>query len=186
MRSLRRTLFQIGILGEKAVNRYVSTPLKKSMLASCGRDVSIGHGADLTWENVDVGDDVSIGPDCVFLSTRARVRIGDHVMFGPGVMVITGSHRTDIVGRHMTSITDAEKLPENDQDVVFEGDNWIGARAIILKGVTVGHGAIVAAGAVVTHDVRPFTIAGGVPARTIGLRFSEADLDLHLERAQTP
>lgn len=162
------------------VNRYVSMPLKKSMLASYGRDVTIGPGADITWENTEMGNDVSIGPGCVFLSTRARVRIGNHVMFGPGVMVITGSHRTDLVGRLLTSVTDSEKLPENDRDVVFEGDNWIGARAIVLQGVTVGQGAIVAAGSIVTRDVPPYSVVAGVPARRIRDRFSERDLERHL------
>lgn len=56
MRTLRRSLFQIWSLGGKVVNRYVSMPLKKSMLASYGRDVTIGPGADITWENTEMGN----------------------------------------------------------------------------------------------------------------------------------
>ena len=71
----------------------------------------------------------------------------------------------------MISLTDKDKLPENDQDIVFEGDNWIGANATILKGVKIGYGAVVAAGAVVTKDVTPYAIVGGVPAKKIRNRY---------------
>lgn len=63
--------------------------------------------------------------------------------------------------------------------MVFEGDNWIGANATILKGVTIGEGAVVAAGAVVTKDVAPYTIVGGVPAKYIGDRFTPEELARH-------
>lgn len=81
----------------------------------------------------------------------------------------------------MTTVTDNEKLPDNDKDVVFEGDNWIGANAIILKGVTVGKGSVVSAGAVVTHDVPPYAIVGGVPAKVIKYRFSNDEVAEHTE-----
>ena len=71
----------------------------------------------------------------------------------------------------MNSITNEEKVPENDLPITLEGDNWIGARAILLKGITVGTGAVVAAGAVVTQDVPPYTIVDGIPARVIRHRF---------------
>lgn len=59
------------------------------------------------------------------------------------------------------------------------GDNWIAANAIILKGVNVGRGAIVASGAVVTKDVPPYSIVGGVPAKVIGMRFDESQIEEH-------
>ena len=82
-------------------------------------------------------------------------------MFGPNCSIITGDHRIDIVGKYMSEVTVAEKLPENDLPVTIEGDNWIGANAIILKGVTVGTGSVVAAGSVVIHNVPPYSIVGG-------------------------
>lgn len=87
----------------------------------------------------------------------------------------------DIVGRTMISVTNDEKRPEDDKDIVFEGDNWVGANATILKGVTIGQGSIIAAGAVVTRDVPPFSIVGGVPAKVIKMRFSEEMVQAHLE-----
>ena len=126
-----------------------------------------------------VGDEVSINENCSFLNTRANVVIGNHVMFGPGVTVVTGNHRTDIVGRYMSSIGEDEKHAEDDQDVRFEGDNWIGTRAIILKGVTVGVGAIVSAGAVVTNDFPAYSIVAGIPAKVIKMRFSDEEISEH-------
>ena len=70
----------------------------------------------------------------------------------------------------MIDITNDEKRPEDDRDIIFDGDNWIGANSIILKGVVVGVGAVIAAGAVVTKDVPPYSIVGGVPAKVIKMR----------------
>lgn len=100
-------------------------------------------------------------------------------MFGPHVFMITGGHRMDVIGRYMKDIRNDEKLPENDQNIVVEGDNWIGANAIILKGVTIGKGAVVAAGAIVTKDVPPYAVVGGVPAKIIKMRFDMQSIRDH-------
>lgn len=60
----------------------------------------------------------------------------------------------------MTDITDEMKLTENDQSVTLCGDNWVGANATILKGVTIGEGAVVAAGSLVIKEVPPYAIVG--------------------------
>ena len=114
-----------------------------------------------------LGNDISINSGAVFLSTKARIIIGDHVIFGPNVTVVTGDHRIDLKEKPISSVTDDEKLLENDEDVVFEGDNWIAANATILKGVVVGKGSVVAAGSVVVKNVPPFSVVGGVPAKVI-------------------
>ena len=175
------TLKAIAIV-PKAFNRFIVSPLKMNSMEAHGRKVNIGRRASATgWENISVGDDVSIGQDSLFMCTRAKVKIGDHTMFGPRVTVITGGHRIDMVGRYMTSVTNAEKSLEDDQDIVFEGDNWIGAKATILRGVTIGRGAVIAAGAVVTNDIPSFSICGGVPARLIRHRFDQDTLEKHIK-----
>lgn len=63
--------------------------------------------------------------------------------------------------------------------MIFAGDNWIGANSTILKGVTVGEGAVVAAGALVNKNVPPYAIVGGVPARVIKMRFTEDEIAKH-------
>ena len=126
---------------------------------SRGDSVSIGNGFECAGaENVFLGSHIFIGSNCVFYCSRAPITMGNHVMLGPQVMIITGDHRTDIKDKYMDEITDGMKLPTNDQPVTIEDDVWIGARAIILKGVTIGKGSVIAAGAVVTKDVEPYTI----------------------------
>ena len=125
---------------------------------------------------------IYIGTNALFLSTRAKINISSHVMFGPNVTIMTGNHRTDVVGKYMTEIKESDKLPENEQDVCFLGDNWVGANSTILKGVTVGEGSIIAAGAVVTNDVPLYSIVGGVPARVIAMRFDEEQVIEHKKK----
>lgn len=168
------TLFRL------AWNRFVVSKMKCASLGSVGSNVRIGIGSQaIHWHNICVKDNVSIGRNNLFLCSRAKICIGDHVMFGPNVTVITGRHRTDLVGRYMITVTDAEKRPEDDQEVVFKGDNWVGANATILQGVTIGRGAVIAAGAVVTKDVPDYAIVGGVPAKLIKYRFNEQELEEH-------
>jgi acetyltransferase-like isoleucine patch superfamily enzyme len=73
------------------------------------------------------------------------------------------------------------KILENDLPVVIQDDTWVGFRAIILKGFTIGRGSIVAAGSVVTKNVPPYTIVAGVPARVIRYRWSPEQIQLHEE-----
>ena len=169
---LRAVYITVDIIS-RAFYKVFVMPFKKAMFKTCGKNVIVGKNSSITYKNVSVGNSVSIGRNAEFICTRAEIKIGDHVMFGPHVFMITGGHRTDIKGRFMDEIGNDEKRPEDDRDIVLEGDNWIGANATILKGVTVGKGAVVAAGAVVTKDVPPYSIVGGVPAKVIKMRFSE-------------
>ena len=162
-----------------AFYKFVLNPMYRDLLGACGKNVTFGRGCALTHQNVFVGSNVYFGEKTTILSTRAKCHIGNDVMFGPGVTVITGNHRTDIVGRTMFSVKNSEKMPENDMDVFIEDDCWIGANATILKGVHIGKGSIVSAGAVVTTDVEPYSIVGGVPAKLIRYRFNKEQIKEH-------
>lgn len=94
------------------------------------------------------------------------------MIFGPRPTIITGDHRVDVIGKFIMDVSDNEKLPNNDLPVVIEDDVWCGANVTILKGVTIGHGSVVAAGAVVTKSFPPYSIIGGVPAKLIKMRFT--------------
>lgn len=154
-------------------------PIQKRMLGACGSQVTLEKNIRLNWENVFLGNDVWIGYGAVFMCTRAPIKIGNHVLLGPNVTIITGNHRIDLVGKYLSSIQDSEKKPGDDKEVILEGDNWIGANATILKGVVIGRGAIVGAGSVVTKDVAPYICVGGVPAQQIGIRFTEEEIRQH-------
>lgn len=94
------------------------------------------------------------------------VTLGRYVMLAPEVAILGGDHVTDRVG---TPIIFSGR-PEMPKTIIGD-DVWIGFRAIINAGVTIGDGAIIAAGAVVTKDVEAYSVMGGVPARKIGQRF---------------
>lgn len=112
--------------------------------------------------------------DCI---VGPRVTLGRYAMLAPEVVIIGGDHRTDVPG---TPILFSGR-PELARTVIG-ADAWIGFRAIIMAGVNIGRGAIVAAGAVVTRDVPAYEIYAGVPARKIGERFeSPADRLRHDE-----
>ena len=150
-------------------------PIIKSSFGKCGKKVRVPRCCDFSGiENIYIGNNVALGVRLTVLSTNAKLIIGDDVMMGPNVTMITGNHRIDILDKPMICVTDSEKLPENDQDIVIENDVWIGANVIILKGVKIGQGSVIAAGAVVTKDVPPYTIAGGCPAKVIKNRFDSS------------
>jgi acetyltransferase-like isoleucine patch superfamily enzyme len=150
--------------------------LKK--FGSCGMNVSIRPGGVFASpERIFVGNDVYIGPGAVFYATDCRITIGSKVMFGPHVGIMAGDHNTSVIGKSMFDIK--AKLPENDQAVVIEDDVWIGFRATILKGVTIGKGSIVGAGSVVTSSVPPYSIAVGVPAKVVRKRWTDEQIAEH-------
>lgn len=166
----------------KRLYNKIYTPLYKREMIKCGKNVNFSpFNSVFTYSSMSVGNNVSIGYHADFVATKSKIIIGDHVMFGPHVSIRGGDHRFDIPGRLIDSIGDDEKLPENDADVVFEGDNWIGMNVTILKGVTIGYGSIIAAGSVVTKSVPPLSIAGGVPAKVIKYRFDEDNIIKHKE-----
>jgi len=153
----------------------------RPLFAAYGRRFDFDPDGIYSFRTITVGDDVSLGLRPVLIATRAQIRIGNHVMFGPEVTIRGGNHRIDIVGRLMKSVTDGEKRPEDDPGVVIDDDVWVGARAIILAGVTIGRGAVVGAGAVVTHSVPPYAIAVGNPARVVRFRWDVDTILAHEE-----
>ena len=161
-------------------NKFINF-IKLQMCAKCGKNVTFGKYSNITFKNLYIGNNVYFGPNTTILCSNAKVTIGDDVMFGPNVTIITGNHRTNLVGRTMISITENEKLPENDQEVEIKNDVWIGANAIILKGVTIGRGSIIGAGSVVTKNVPNYSIVGGNPAKLIKMRFTEKEIIKHEE-----
>lgn len=132
-------------------------------------------------ENLSIGDSTSIPKGSVFYCTDAPLTIGKKVIFGPRPTIITGDHRIDIKGKYIINVTRDEKLPENDMPVIIEDDVWVGANVTILKGVTIGRGSIVAAGAVVTKSCEPYSIIGGVPAKLLKMRFTPEQIEKHEE-----
>ncbi|MFJ9107345.1 DapH/DapD/GlmU-related protein [Streptomyces sp. NPDC102283] len=110
------------------------------------------HGLNTTF-----GENVFVNQGCTFMD-RGGIRIGNGVMIAPKVSLITGGHPLPL---------DERREYLSYAPIVIEDDVWIGAAAVITQGVTIGVGAVVAAGAVVTRDVPAGTVVAGVPAHVI-------------------
>ncbi len=115
-----------------------------------------------------IGARTRINRDCC-LDMRGPLLIGDDVSVSPEVMILTGQHRHDLPGFGFET-----------RPVVIEDHVWIGSRAIILPGTSLGRGAVVAAGAVVSGRVAPMTVVAGIPARPVRMR-PERALDYVLD-----
>lgn len=133
-----------------------------------GEDTIVMHGAilhvynfrDLPDAGIKIGKKSLIGEYCV-IRGQGGVMIGDRVYTSPFTQIIAVNHVFDDRTRPFT------EQGITAQGIVIEDDVWLGAGAIITDGVRVGQGAVVAAGAVVTKDVAPHTVVGGVPAKVI-------------------
>ena len=154
-------------------------PYWKSEFKQYGSNVSIGKHCSFIPSHIEIGDDVQIGDYASFISSISIIHIGNHVMFGPHVTIRGGNHRIDVLGRYMKELTEADKLPENDEDVYIEDDVWIGCNVTILKGVRIGKGSVIGAGSVVVKNVPPYSIhVGSAPMREWA-RFSNEEITEH-------
>ena len=133
--------------------------------AKVGRWVTFYPGIKInTGRNLVLGDNVDLAWG-VLITTDGGVEIGDRTLIGYNTMIFSLNH----------------VIPEADGQIFFAGhrpskvtigkDVWIGGGCIILPGITIGEGAIVASGSVVSKDIAPFTIVGGIPAKVIKERY---------------
>ena len=118
-------------------------------------------------EDLIIGDNTVINQHCL-LDGRDGLKIGSNVNISSHVLLVAGSH----------DVQDGDNFFGYAKGIVIEDYVWLCTRATILAGNTIGRGAVVAAGAVVTKDVEPYQIVGGVPARKIGERNPELNYTL--------
>ncbi|NQW91378.1 acyltransferase [Curtobacterium sp. VKM Ac-2861] len=141
-----------------------------------GENVTVGAGAEIRGSGVvaepgigvRIGDRTSVGRGNVIWG-QGGITIGEDCLLGPNVTVVSENHRFDSL------VAPIREQGHDRTPVVIGDDCWIGAGAIILKGVTVGSGAVVAAGAVVTRDVPAFAVVAGVPAQVRTSRKDDRD-----------
>lgn len=151
----------------RRLNTHCERAYQLSKFRIVGRGVKLCEGGAFTYRTISIGDDVFIGRNCCFQSEHGYIRIGSHVMFGPGVNIHGGNHDISLGGGFMKSRV---KEFGCDPDIVIEDDCWIAANAVILAGVRIGRGAVVGAGAVVTKDVPENAVVAGVPAKVLRYR----------------
>lgn len=176
-----KTMFSL----KKFTYRYISPLAKWDARSSFTKKSGIRYGAKLF--NVQMGDYSSIGID----SKISNAIIGRYTVIAREVYVSVGAHPTNFLTAHSIFYKNnpwgfhpewVKKIDYNESPVCHIGnDVWIGTRAIIMDGVNVSDGAIVASGAVVTKDVPPYAVVGGVPAKVIKYRFPKEMIDRLLE-----
>lgn len=161
----------------RRVSRRLRMFIYKPLFAKFGAKFIFDPDGLYSYRNIYVGDDVNFGFRPILIADLSEIKIGSHVMFGPEVMLIGGGHNTTMLGKFMTAVH--QKTGNEDLGVTIEDDVWVGARAIILRGVRIGRGAIVGAGAVVTKSVPPYAIVVGNPAKVISFRWNVLEIIEH-------
>lgn len=159
------------------VKRRVFMTLLRPLFKSYGRNFVFDPASSFSYGTISVGDDVYIGPGARLHASDSEISMGNKIMFGPNVTIMGGDHNTSELGVYMYD--QHIKLPDNDQKVIIEDDVWIGCDVTILKGVTIGRGSIIAAGALVIKNVTPYSIVAGVPAKLIKKRFTSDEITVH-------
>lgn len=155
--------YLIGHIPSHLIRIYL---YKYLILMKIGESSSIHRGARFySPSKIEIGDHCVIGPFC-FLDGRGRIVLKNRCVIGGGTWIFTAEHKID------SNTFDVEVSP-----VIIEDYVWVGSRALILPGVTVGKGAVIAAGAVVTKNVDPYIVVGGVPAKKIRERSKDLDYD---------
>lgn len=156
---IRYSIFQVGLIPSHTIRNFI---YRKVYLVNLERNAILYYGSEIRAPyNLSIGEGSIIG-DKSILDARNGIRIGKNVNLSSNVSIWTEQH----------DYNDANFSCNSDKSfgVKLEDRAWIGPNVIILHGVTIGEGAVVAAGAVVTKDVAPFTLVGGIPAKKIGER----------------
>lgn len=153
----------------------------RASLKRIGKNFRFGYNSEFADHRlIEVGDNVFMGLNTV-INTTVPVNIGDNVMFGRSVTIMGGDHNISEVGTPMRFVkTGGKNVP-----VKIEKDAWIGSNVIILKGVTIGEGAVVAAGSVVVKSLPPYSVCVGNPCKPKRLRFNDDDLQKHLQSVRS-
>ncbi len=135
----------------------------RHMLRSCGSNVNVEHGAYInSGKEIDVGNNSGIGLNAYILGPLI---VGSNVMMGPGCTLLGTNHnfqRTDVP---MITQGNRPSAPP-----IIEDDVWLGANVTVLPGRRIGTGSVIGAGAIVTHDIPPFAVASGNPAKVVRYR----------------
>ena len=162
----------------------------KNLIKNSFKNIRFETGFKITYsKNISLGSNSYFGLDCkiyashqslikigsnitfnsnVMINARGKgmIEIGDNVLIGPNVVLRSNNHKFDDIDIPIAR----QGMIEG--DIIIKKGVWIGSNCVILPNCTIGEGAIIAAGAVVTKDVEPFSIVGGIPARVIGTRKS--------------
>ena len=154
-------------LSSRSTGNKIRGFLCKRIFDKCGDNIDVEPMAYFfSGSAIQIGSHSGIGRSAYLsnIGGGGEIIIGSNVMMAPEVVILTSMHN------HKDPTILMQKQGKYLSKVVIGDDVWIGYRAIILPGVTVGKGSIIGAGAVVTKDVPPYSVVGGVPAKVIKSR----------------
>lgn len=171
-------------LQDRAISE-LKLDLPKRLSVAAGRSFAMGRQSILRADLAVETFDVLLGHNSYSNSDLARVTCGNYCSIGEDVIFAPSRHPLDRLTTHLETYLDItwphERAAIHRQSyegvwdkVTIGHDVWIGSRAVIMGGVTIGTGAVIAANAVVTKNVPPYAIVGGVPSKVIKYRFDEA------------
>jgi len=133
--------------------------LLRPSFKSCGQNLQVARHVTINFTNrVEIGRDVFLAAGC-WLHAWGGIVLEDGVQLGPYAVLVTGDH-TSIDGTYRFG-------PSHLAPIRICQGSWVAAHATVTKGVVIGRGALLAANSVATHDIPPFAMAGGVPARVL-------------------
>lgn len=161
----------MNIIGNIIVNkipiRFIRMSYYKLLGVNYGKNVSICRNTDiLSGNKLKLGNGVNVGWRCT-LDARGEIEIGNNVVIASDSIILTADH----------DINNSE-FKARYRKIIIDDKAWICTRSTILGGVKIGEGAIVAAGSVVTKNVEPYTVVGGIPAKVIGRRNKELEYEI--------
>lgn len=159
--------------------RKIRLMICRPLFEECGVNVNIEAGAYFgSGKGIAIGDHSGIGVDARILGP---VKIGKNVMMGHEVLLIGQNHKFSDLHIPMS-----QQGYDREEPITIGDDGWVGARAIILPGVSLGRGVVIGAGSVVTQDIPEWAVAAGNPARVIRFRKQEANDSGSAPRMEAP
>ncbi|WP_454085475.1 acyltransferase [Georgenia sp. Marseille-Q6866] len=153
-----------------SLSRVVRRHLTSRLFDFAGAGVNVERGVWFgSGQGLSIGTGSGLGLDSVVMGP---VSLGANVMMGPRCLLVSWGHNTADLTKPMS-----EQGMTPAQPITVEDDVWLGGHVVILPGVTVGTGAVVAAGSVVTKDVPQYAVVGGNPARVLRYRRLASDIE---------
>ncbi|SDM67875.1 maltose O-acetyltransferase [Siphonobacter aquaeclarae] len=159
------SLYVYNVFLNKIPFNFIRMPLVRCFM-KVGKDSYVSYNVKILnseqgRDQITIGNNCMINPDCLLDGRHGKLILGNNVDIARGTWIFTLEHDPH---------DDYHGIKKG--DVIIEDHVWVASRVIILPGVTIGRGAVIASGAIVTKDVPAMSIAGGIPAKVIGTRKS--------------
>lgn len=171
-------LIGIFILFITRINNRIFGYFLRHSLGYCGKNVVL-HRPNVCSNpgNMYLYDNTSIMKNWTLLSDTGKFIMKEHCIASTNLVVITGNHNRLV--EHTLQDSIANRLADEEKDVILENEVWLGTNVTLLPGITIGRGTTVAAGSVVNCDLPPYTLCAGIPAKVKKIYWTEEQIIKH-------